>query len=130
MVSAALNISTRTPQGCCLSPGLFSFYTHDCSFTHKLSSIFTFADDTTIPGLIKGNNESHQRQLVDETLAYEGGNSLVLNTDKTKELILDFRKKAPPPQPLWIKGAVVERVDSFSFLGLHVTNNLSWSENT
>lgn len=67
---------------------------------------------------------------MDETLAYEEGNSLVLKTDKTKELILDFRKKAPPPQPLWIKGAVVERVDSFSFLGLHVTNDLSWSENT
>jgi hypothetical protein len=29
-----------------------------------------------------------------------------------------------------IKGAVVQRVESLKFLGLHITNTLSWSENT
>lgn len=66
---------------------------------------------------------------VDRILAY-GKENFVLNTDKTKELILDFRKKAPPLQTLEIKGAVVERVHNFKFLGLHITNTLSWSENT
>ena len=45
-------------------------------------------------------------------------NCLVLNTEKTKELILDFRKKAPPLKALHIKGAVVQRVDSFKVPGL------------
>ncbi len=70
MVSGALAISTETPQGCCLSPRLFTLYTHDCLSTHKLSHIFKFADDTSILGLIKGTDESHYRQQVDETLAY------------------------------------------------------------
>ncbi len=41
-------------------------------------------------------------------------NDLVLNTDKTKELILDFRRRAPPLQPLTIKGIEVERTDAFT----------------
>ena len=52
-----------------------------------------------------------------------------MNTDKTKEIILDFRKKAPPLQALHIEGAVVQRVESVKFLGLHITNTFSWSEN-
>ncbi|KAK0147964.1 hypothetical protein N1851_012331 [Merluccius polli] len=52
-------------------------------------------------------------------------NCLALNTDKTKELILDFRKKLPPYKPCTSK-----RVESMKFLGLHITNTLSWSENT
>lgn len=87
--------------------------THDFPSTHKLSYIYKFADDTTILGLIEGNNDSHYRQLLTVTFAYGKENILVLNTDKTKELILDSRKKAPPLQPLWIKGTEVERVDSF-----------------
>lgn len=51
-------------------------------------------------------------------------------TEKTRVLILDLRKKAPPPQALLIKGTEVELVDSFRFLGLHITSNLSWSVNT
>ena len=32
--------------------------------------------------------------------------------------------------PLHINGAVVERVESFKFLGVHITNKLSWSTHT
>ena len=67
---------------------------------------------------------------MDSILAYGEENCLVLNADKTKELILDFRKKAPPLKALHIKGAVVQRVESVKFLGLHITNTLSWSGNT
>lgn len=101
MVLAVLNISTGTPKGCCLSSRPFSLYKYDCRAAHELSHICKFADDTTILGLIKGHSKPHYRQLVENTLNYGEENNLVLG--KTKELILDFRKKAPPLQPLWIK---------------------------
>lgn len=47
--------------------------------------------------------------------------NLILNTDKTKELILDFRKNPPPLQPLIIKRTAVERANGHRFLGLQVT---------
>ena len=51
-------------------------------------------------------------------------------TTKTKELILDFRRNRAPPAPLYINGEGVERVQSFKFLGVHISADLSWSVNT
>uniref|UniRef100_A0AAZ3P3X5 Alkylated DNA repair protein AlkB homologue 8 N-terminal domain-containing protein n=1 Tax=Oncorhynchus tshawytscha TaxID=74940 RepID=A0AAZ3P3X5_ONCTS len=54
---------------------------------------------------------------------------LSLNVIKTKELIVDYRKKRTEHAPILIDGAVVEQVESFKFLGVHMTN-LTWSKNT
>ena len=49
---------------------------------------------------------------------------------KTKELIVDYRKRRSEHAPIHIDGAVVEQVESFKFLGVHITNKLSWSNHT
>ena len=55
-------------------------------------------------------------------------NNLLLNVTKTKEMIIDFRKKVvSPPPPLIIKGEVVEQVPSFKLLGTFLNNTLTWS---
>ncbi len=47
---------------------------------------------------------------------------------KTKELIIDFRKKETKTNtPVYISGAEVEQVNSFMFLGISITENLSWT---
>ena len=50
-------------------------------------------------------------------------NNLSLNVSKTKELIVDYKKRLAEQAPINIDGAVVERVESF-----HITNELSWSK--
>ena len=57
-------------------------------------------------------------------------NNLSLYVSKTKELIVDYRKRRAEPAPINIDGAVVERVESFKFLGVHINNELSWSKHT
>ncbi|KAI3356468.1 hypothetical protein L3Q82_017683 [Scortum barcoo] len=52
--SSTLVLSTGTPQGCMLSPALFTLFTSDCSAIHSTNTIVKFADDTTIVGLISG----------------------------------------------------------------------------
>ena len=47
---------------------------------------------------------------------------------KTKELIVDCRKRRAEHAPIHINGAVVDRVENFKFLGVHITNKLSWSK--
>lgn len=44
---------------------------------------------------------------------------------ENKVLIIDFRVKTH--SPVYISGAEVEQVNSFSFLSISVTENLSWS---
>ncbi|KAK1802114.1 hypothetical protein P4O66_004460 [Electrophorus voltai] len=58
-------------------------------------------------------------------------NNLLLNISKTKELIVDCNKKQEQHyQPLRINGTTVERVDSFRYLGIHISQDLSWSRHT
>uniref|UniRef100_A0A669B6K4 Reverse transcriptase domain-containing protein n=1 Tax=Oreochromis niloticus TaxID=8128 RepID=A0A669B6K4_ORENI len=51
-LSSTITLSTGSPQGCVLSPLLFTLYTSDCSPTHLSNTIIKFADDTTVVGLI------------------------------------------------------------------------------
>jgi hypothetical protein len=47
-------------------------------------------------------------------------NNLTLNVHKTKEMIVDFRKQQREHSPIHIDGTVVEKVESFKFLGVHI----------
>jgi len=55
LTSSVLTLSTGAPQGCVLSPLLYTLFTYDCVATHGSNTILTFADDTTILSLISNN---------------------------------------------------------------------------
>ena len=58
------------------------------------------------------------------------GQQPLLNVSMTKELIVDYRKRGAEQAPINIDRAVVERGERFKFLGVHITNKLSWSKHT
>merc|ERR1712121_268435 len=45
------------PQGSVLSPVLFTLYTNDCQLNENFVKLIKFADDTTIQGLIRPDND-------------------------------------------------------------------------
>ena len=47
-----------------------------------------------------------------------------------KEMIVDYRKRRTKHAPILSDEAVVEQVESFKFLGGHITNKLEWSKHT
>ena len=60
-ISTSLILNTVAPQGCVLSPLLYSLFTHDCVASN---SVIKFADDTTVVGLITNNDETAYREQV------------------------------------------------------------------
>ena len=129
--SSTLTLSTGAPQGCVLSPLLYSLYTHDCVAKHTSNIIFKFADDTTILGLITDGDETAYRDEVSALSEWSHDSNLCLNISKTKEMIVDYRKlQRGGHSPLFINGAEVERVSSVKFLGVHLTDDLTWSLHT
>ena len=57
-------------------------------------------------------------------------NNLSLNVNKIKEMIVDFRKQPREHPPIHIEGTTGEKVESFKFLGVHITDKLKWSTHT
>ncbi len=105
--SNSITLNVGAPQGCVLSPLLYSLYTHDCVSSHSSTSIVKFADDTVVLGLISNNDETAYLGEVERLTSWCQDNCLSLNVSKTKELIVDFRKRQQRPYtPLMISGTL------------------------
>ena len=129
-LSSSVTLSTGTPQGCVLSPMLYSLFTHDCLSCHVGTKILKFANDTTVIGLITNSDESEYRDQVNKLISWCSDNNLELNVNKTKEMIVDFRrKKSSPPSPLDLV-IDVEIVQHFKFLGSTISSNLKGTQST
>ncbi len=59
-----------------------------------------------------------------------GTNNLSLNVEKTKEVVMNFRRNSVDHPPLTIDSSTVERVSSTKFLGVHITEDLTWKKGT
>jgi uncharacterized protein YneR len=117
-----------TSQDCVLSPLLYSLFTYDYVAVHDSNTISKFAGDTTVVGLITDDNETAYKEEVRDLAVWCQDNHL--NINNTKELIVDYRKQRAEHFPIHTDGAEVKQVESFKFLGVHSTKELSWSTHT
>lgn len=69
-----------------LSPFLFTLYTLDFTYNSNLCYLQEFFDDTAIVGCLSEENEQEYRGVMLDFVP----NHLILNTSKTKELVIDF----------------------------------------
>ena len=112
-----------------LIPLLYSLFTHVCLARHDSKTVIKFADNTTVEGLITDSDKTAHREVRD-LAGWCQNNIVFLNVTKTKEMIVDYRKRSTEHAPILIDGAVVEQVESFIFLGVHINNKLDWSKHT
>ena len=129
-ISSSITLNTGTPQGCPMSPKLYSIFTYDCKAVLPNTIVIKYADDTTVSGLITNSDESNYRRQIETITNWCDDNNLILNVSKTKELIVDFRTNKTPMEPLLINDTPVDTVTTFKFLGTYVTNDLTWGFNS
>jgi hypothetical protein len=79
---------------------------------------------TTVVGLITNNDQTAYRKEVRALGVWYQENNLSPNINKTKELIVDFRKQQREHPPIHIDRTTVEKVESFKFLGSHITDSV------
>ena len=130
MFSNTIVLNTGAPQGCVLSPILYSLFTNDCRSSNDSVKIVKFADDTTITGLISNSDEKAYLQQINDLILWCDKNNLILNASKTKEMIFDFRKNKSPITPLQIKNENIELVNNLKFLGTIISSDFKWYSNT
>ena len=93
---------------------LYTLFTHDCMARHNSHPIIKIADDTAMVGLISDNDETASWEEGRDLAMWCQGNNLSLNVVKTKEMIVDYRKKRAEHAPILIDEAAVEQVESFT----------------
>ena len=124
-LSELVQINTGAPQGCVLSPTLYTIYTYNYR-SHKNNTILIkFADDSTIQGLLCDSEDCY----FEEVKCFVGWcekNFLMSNFKKTKEMIIDFRITKNPMHQLEINDESVETVGSYKYLGFTIDNKLNW----
>lgn len=113
ITSNSIVMNTGTPKGGVLCLTLYTLFTFDCVANHKDNIILKFTDNTTVVGFITGGDETAYRGEVVSLVEWCEENNLTLNTDKTKEMIVDMRKEKRTHQLLIIHGPEVERVRLF-----------------
>ncbi|KAI3353238.1 hypothetical protein L3Q82_019779, partial [Scortum barcoo] len=108
--SSAFN--TIIPQHLVGKLGLLGFSTPLCNWlldflTERPQSVHGLPTNTTVVGLIRDENDLTYREVVEQLVRWCEGNNLILNVDKTKEIIVDFRKIQPSHAPLLINNTAI-----------------------
>ncbi len=93
--------------------------TPDCCARSTTDHTVKYADDATVVD----DNREEVNHLVDWCKT----NNLALNVEKPKEIIVDFRRNWHSHTPLVTSNTAVEEVSSTKFLGVQITDTLSWS---
>jgi len=124
-----LECSTGAPQGTVLAPFLFTLYTSDFRYNSKSCHIQKYSKDTAVVACVHGGQEKEYRDLVESFNGWTKNNCLLLNTTKTKELMVDFRRSKTPCQSLCIDVGEIETVQTYKYLGVVLDNKLEWSAN-
>ncbi|KAI3369132.1 hypothetical protein L3Q82_026097 [Scortum barcoo] len=129
--SDRLLCSTGAPQGTVLAPFLFTLYTADFSYNTPSCHLQKFSDDSAVVGLITDGDDREYRGLIQDFADWCLRNNLQINAGKTKELVVDFRRRShSPPAPVSIQGTDIDTVKSYKYLGVHLNDSLDWSDNT
>lgn len=124
ILSDKITTNTGSPQGCVLSFILFILYTNSCTSTLPNRHFIKYADDTALVSLLQDEEEEHG-PVLDFFINWCKKSKLSLNTTKTKEIAIDYRKHKSF-SATFINGEQIQSVTSYKYLGIIMDCDLKW----
>ena len=132
--SSTRAIHYGVPQGSVLAPLLFSLFINDLPRSIQNGEMFLFADDATLSVRGRSMNEIQTKlnQALDEVYTWTQKNKLLLNTNKTKVMVVGSRQKLQTLNStrlqIQIKSTPIERVSRYKCLGIVIDDNLQFTK--
>ena len=129
--SSTIPVRSGVPQGFVLGPLLFLIYIDDLptSVVNVCSKVNLFADDVLLYHAISEEADYEALQTAISLIeSWSISNFLAFNTSKCKCMVIS-RKSTPklPHDQLQLLGMPLQVVESYKYLGLLLSSNMSWS---
>ena len=126
--SALTNITCGVPQGTLSGPKLFTILIKGviCSIV----SNYKFVDDKTLAHTYSDDPSKFLQTVLNLEAAGTTKNKMVINEAKCNMITFNFSSKNTAPTNLQLNGNIIKSVNSLTLLGIILTDDLSWSENT
>jgi hypothetical protein len=132
--SNTLLTNVGVPQGSILGPLFFSLFINDFPGATSIFKSIMYADDTTLYCNLEDFNEVDIQLQINNELnninLWLSVNKLTLNVDKCKFMIFKKHSTHNTHLSLHIDQRCVQQCHSFNFLGLMITDNLTWKKHT
>lgn len=122
--SPRVPVGSGVPQGSVLGPLLFLVYINDLPL-NITSSVSLFADDCVIYRAIKGHSDVLELQAdMDRVQEWCETWGMALNVNKCK--YMHVNRHSTSIRSYHINNVLLEVVNSYKYLGIHITSTLSW----
>ncbi len=109
-------------QGSWLRPLLFVIMVNDLQARGLLHK---YKDDSTLTEKVSNPADSHLQEDTDNIVQLSDNNHMKINGQKTKEIVMSFKKVPPFIPPLKVNCLDIDRVSISKLLGIYVCSDLN-----